>query len=128
MVPVTKKLTPFLTLKIVNTDKFKTERFCVTIDDKPDKILTPEARFVFSVLKRGCRKYPTQQALNIRLDELFSASVAPFFFAGGGKHKIGFCAELLGEEYVGDGVLEGTLELLFEMLWEPLFDDNGYFL
>jgi len=128
MVPNVKQITPFLTLKTVHTDKFKTERFSLTVLSKPDRRLTPISRFVFSVLKRGCKKYPTQQELNIRLDELYSATVAPFFFQGGGLQRIGFMAEMLGDGYAGEKVFEGTVDLIFEMLWSPLFDENGKFL
>ena len=128
MVLVTKQLTPFLTLKTVQTDKFKTERLSVTLNDSPDRRMTPIARFVFSVLKRGCKKYPSQRELNVRLDNLYSASVAPAFFVGAGEYKLGFCAEMLGEEYSEKGVFEGTLELLFDILWNPLKDENGNFL
>ena len=76
MVPVIKKLSPSLTLKTVQTDKFKTERISVTLEDKPDRRRTPVTRFVFSVLKRGCAEYPTKMALNKRLDELYSASIS----------------------------------------------------
>ena len=128
MIPNIKQLTPFLTLKTVNTDKFKTERFSVTIEIKPDKRLTPISRFVFSVLKRGCKKYQTQQELNIRLDELYSTTVTPFFFAGAGLHRIGFVAEMLGDEYTNENLFEGVAELLFELLWNPLLDENNQFL
>lgn len=128
MIPTVKQITPFLALKTVHTDKFKIERFSITVQLKPDRKLTPIARFVFSILKRGCKKYPTQRELNIRLDELYSATVSPFFFAGGGIHRIGFVAEMLGDGYTNENVLEGTAELLFEMLWNPLLDEKNQFL
>ena len=128
MVPKIKRITPFLTLKTVSTDKFKTERIAVTVEDVPHIRRTPIERFILSVLKRGCGNYPTQRALNIRCDELYSASVAPVFVAGGGKHKFGFSAEMLGDEFVEESVFENTLTLLFDMFWNPLLDENGKFL
>ena len=128
MIPNVKQVTPFLTLKTVHTDKFKTERFSVTLLNRPDRRLTPVSRFVFSILKRGCKNYPTQRELNIRLDELYSATISSFFFSGGGLHRIGFVAEMLGDEYVEENIFQGTVGLLFEMLWSPLLDENGLFL
>ena len=128
MTPNVKQISPSLTLRTVQTDKFKTERFSVTLQIKPHKRLTPISRFVFSILKRGCKKYQTQRELNIRLDELYSATVCSAFFAGGGLHKIGFVAEMLGDEYTDGNVFEGIADLLFNMLWEPLLDENGNFL
>lgn len=127
MIPNVKQLSPFLNLRTVCTHKFKTERLSVTMKIKPDKIQTPSAKFVFSVLKRGCKKYTSQRELNVRLDELYSASVVPIFFAGGGIQRIGFVAEMLGEKYTEKNVFEETVDLLFQMLWEPLLDENGQF-
>ena len=123
MIPDIKQLTPFLTLKTVNTDKFKTERLSVTIEIKPDKRLTPISRFVFSVLKRGCKKYQTLQELNIRLDELYSTTVTPFFFAGAGLHRIGFVAEMLGDEYTNENLCTITG---IEEIAEHLFVSESY--
>ena len=128
MVPKTKRITPFLTLKTVCTDKFKTERISVTIETLPHKRITPIEQFAFSVLKRGCESYPTQRALNIRCDELYSASVSPVFLPGGGKHRIGFAAEMLGDGFVDESVFEKTLALLFDVFWNPLLDENGQFI
>jgi hypothetical protein len=57
MIPTYKQLTPFLNLKTVQTDKFKTERFSVCLIIPPEERLMPVSRFVFHVLKRGCKKY-----------------------------------------------------------------------
>ena len=127
MIPVTKQISPFLTLKTVSTDKFKTERISITVEDIPDARRTPIERFVFSVLKRGCVSYPTQQKLNLRLDELYSASVSPFFLPGGARHKMGFCADMLADAYTGENIFEKTVELLFDMFWNPV-TENGSFL
>lgn len=127
MIPTYKQLTPFLNLKTVQTDKFKTERFSVCIIIPPEERLMPVSRFVFHVLKRGCKKYPTQRELNVRLDDLYSAAVSTRFWDGIGSCKIGFVAEMLGDEYTDGSVFDGTVELLFDMLWEPLLDEKGYF-
>ena len=130
MVPVIKKLSPSLTLKTVQTDKFKTERISVTLEDKPDRRRTPVTRFVFSVLKRGCAEYPTKMALNKRLDELYSSSLFPIISRGGDCCKFGFAAEMLGNEYASEDVniFDGTLDLLFKVFFEPLLDENRRFL
>lgn len=130
MIPLTKKLSPCLTLKTVCTDKFKTERISVVINDSPDARRMPVTKFVFSVLKCGCKQYPTKRELNKRLDELYSSAVFPIFSRGGGKVSVGFGAEMLGNEYASDDVkiFEGTLELLFKLLFEPVLDEKGNFL
>jgi len=128
MVPQTKIITPFLKLKTVCTDKFKTERISVTVETLPHIRQTPVERFVFSVLRRGCKNYPTQRSLSIRCDELYSAMVSPVFVAGGGKHRFGFSAEILSSEFVDKNIFEDTLELIFDIFWNPLLDENGKFL
>ena len=130
MKPITKTLSPCLTLKTVCTDKFKTERISVVIKDIPDERRMPLTKFVLAVLKSGCRDYPNKRALNIRLDELYSSAVFPIFSRGGGCFTAGFCADMLGDEYVGDcvNVFDGTLDLLFKLFFDPILDENGRFL
>jgi predicted Zn-dependent peptidase len=79
------------------------------------------------VLKRGSKRYPTQKDINIRLDELYSSSVSPFFRHGAIAHKMGFTAEMLATRYSDADTFSGSLELLFDMFWNPLLDENGYF-
>ena len=107
MIPLQKKLAPFLTMKTVQSDKFKTERFTLI------------SRFVFNVLMRGCKNYPTQRELNIRLDELYSATVSSMFFYGGGMYKIGFTAEMLGDEYTSENIFENVVDLVFDIFNRP---------
>ncbi len=130
MIPITKKLSPFLTLKAVTTDKFKTERFSLTVKTVPDKRLTPVTKFVFSVLKRGCEEYPTKKALNQKFDDLYSSAVYPIATKCGGCYRFGFSAEMLGNEYVLEdiNIFEETLDLLFKIFFKPLIDENGQFL
>ena len=127
MIPNYKQITPFLGLRTVRTDKFKTERLSVTFKIAPEERLMPISRFVLAVLKKGCKKYPTQRELNIRLDELYSATVSSYFWDGVGSCKVGLVAEMLGDEYTTGSVFDGVVELLFDVLWEPLLVDNGRF-
>ena len=127
MIPNYKQITPFLGLRTVRTDKFKTERLSVTFKIAPNERLMPISRFILAVLKKGCKKYPSQRELNIRLDELYSATVSAYFWDGVGSCKVGLVAEMLGDEYTDSGVFDGVVELLFDVLWNPLLDENGGF-
>ena len=128
MIPVTKQIFPFLTLKTIYTDKFKTERISITVENTPDARRLPIERFVFSVLKRGSANYPTQRELNIKLDELYSASIGSLYCRGGGNYKIGFTADMLSDDYIGEKIFDETIALLFDIFWNPVLDENGDFL
>lgn len=130
MIPVTQSLSPCVALKSVRTDKFKTERISVVLKTSADVRLTPVEKFVFSVLKCGCVRYPDKRLINIRLDELYSSAVFPMFSFDGENASIGFGAEMLGNEYASDDVdvFDGTVELIFDLLFDPVLDENGKFL
>lgn len=130
MIPIAKRLSPCVTLKAVCTDKFKTERVSVLLNTTSDERLTPVEKFAFSVLKCGCTKYPDKKLINIRLDELYSSAVFPMFSFDGENVSIGFGAEMLGNEFASADVdvFEGTLELIFNMLFEPVLNEKQMFL
>ena len=129
MYPNKKTLAPSISLSAFQTDKFKTETLSVSLVTPIDKERSPLSLLVLSILKRGCEKYTTQGALNLRLDELYAASVSVRSHRCGNANILGFAAEMLCREYT-DGktdILGGVLEVLSQILFYPLTDKKGYF-
>lgn len=128
MTPKTIQLSKRLTLDTVQTDKFKTEVLSVSLLNPVDAGRSPKSLLALSVLKRGTVGYPSQEALNIRLDELFAASLNLKSFRYGDTHVLGYSSEMLGQSYTpGTDVLEGVFEVIEQMLFYPLTDEKGLF-
>ncbi len=130
MYPKRMSLSESLVLSAIQTDKFKTETLSVSIVMPTDKQTSPASLLALSILKRGCQKFKTQGEINLRLDDLYATSISIKSQRLGNANVLGFSAEMLCEEYT-DGktdVFGGTLEVLNQMLFHPLIDEDGHFL
>ena len=80
------------------------------------------------VLKRGCEGYPTMQAVSQRLDALYGGELHAPVRRIGETQCIGLHAKVTGDRFTLDGsaVAAPTLELLFDLLLQPL-TENGAF-
>lgn len=129
MKPSIKQITPYLTLKVIKTDKFKCERISINFENKIDRRKMPLSLLAFSILKRGTEKYATLKELNKKLDELYATIISTNVQRLGKNYLLGFSAEMLGSEYVDKNtdILRESLEIIHEMLYRPLLMD-GFFL
>ena len=130
MYPKKIKISSGLSLNAVQTDKFKTETLSVSLVTPIDQKLSPMSLLVLSLIKRGCEKFPSQGEINLRLDELYATSISVRSNRMGDYNVLGFTAEMLCGMYT-DGktdILGGTLDVLTQLLFHPLTDQNGHFL
>ena len=87
------------------------------------------ASLLFSVLRRGCKSYPTLDALNRRLDSLYGTELSLRSYARGDRLVTGVVLELLDGAYRPEGdadLMEDALAVVRELLFCPLTDEEGY--
>ena len=117
-------------LRYYPTDTFKAGTLSLSVVLPIDPKDTPLTSLLLSVLLRGTKSYPTVSALNRRLDFLFGTELSIRNFYRGDCQVIGLCADMLEANYLPQGMqahdlLEGTLEVMREILFCPLTDENG---
>ncbi len=121
-----------LRLHSIYTDKFKMSRFSINFIVKSDKYYTPLYKLMLSVIMRGSKKYPTITDINRALDERYGAAVSYRCVRVGDKSVFKLSCKLLGEEYVFSGdktrILDEVVEILSDILFEPLTDEKGLLL
>lgn len=130
MIPQKKVISSSLTLDAIKTDKFKTETLFVGLAVPMSKELTPLYALTLSTLKRGTEKFPSQGDINRRLDELYATGVGIRLDRYGNVNLMGFSSEMLDVSYT-DGktdIFGGTLEVMIQMLFHPVLDENGLLL
>ncbi len=119
-------------LHTLHTDKFKMSRFSINFIMKSDKYYTPLYKLMLSVMMRGSERYPTITDINKALDERYGASVSYRCVRMGDKSVFKISCKLLGEEFVFNGdktrILEEVMEILSDILFHPVKDENGVFL
>lgn len=127
MIPKLIQVREGLSLRACQTEKFKAETVSVStaIPLSEDRYLTT---LLLAVLGRGCQRYPTLAEISRRLDYLWGAELSFRDYTLGDVHVVGLCADLVSADYLpagGETVLCEVLELLREILFHPLLDENG---
>ena len=116
-------------LCMIKTEKFKMSRLSISFITEADKTLSPMRKLMFSTIMRGSKKYPTVAIINRELDELYGSTVVYKRSTDGDRHIFTFVCEMLDEKYVykndNVNILGGTLEILKDILENPICDDDG---
>ncbi|MBQ1963243.1 MAG: insulinase family protein [Clostridia bacterium] len=115
-------------LRVCHTEKFKAGLLSLSaafpIRERDSWMLA----LLLAVLRRGSEKYPSLSAINRRLDCLYGTEISIRNFYRGDLQIIGFAAELLDDSYLPTGtesLMDGVLELLCQILFHPLLDEEG---
>lgn len=117
-----------LHVKVLPTTKFKTTtitlKFMAPLDSD-----TMTARSILSkILVRATKQWPSDKDFNRHLSHLYGAYVNSFVSKFKDKHVITISLELVNERYLKDQtpLFEKGLELLREMIYNPLISDNQF--
>ncbi|MDW8546591.1 EF-P 5-aminopentanol modification-associated protein YfmF [Staphylococcus pseudoxylosus] len=117
-----------LHVKVLPTTKFKTTtitlKYMAPLDSE-----TMTARSILSkVLVRATKQWPSDKDFNRHLSHLYGAYVNSFVSKFKDKHVITISLELVNERYLKDQtpLFEKGLELLKEMIYNPLISDNKF--
>lgn len=134
MIPIELRLSPKLTLRLCQTQKFKTEMLSISAVLPIEGQKPYMTSLLLSVLLRGTRSYPDISAINRRLDYLFGTELSVRNFYRGDAQVFGLCANVLGKEYLPDDTAERdtllgeVVEIMHEVFFSPVLDENGLLL
>lgn len=113
-------------LNVLPFDKFTTDLLSVYLITPLSPQTAAANALLAEVLQRGCRAYPDMTRLARRQDELYGATLGTSVRKMGDRQVIGLHAESVSQRYAmpGDRVLAETVELLGQLLTDPLLE-NG---
>ena len=117
-------------IDIYGTDRFKSESLSIYFRLPVNKDESIIRSLLLSVLKRGSEKYTTQKEINKKLDELYAAIITLENRKYDKEQLLGLNADIINNRYTEDGedLLTGTLDVMSQILFHPLFDkDTGWF-
>lgn len=120
------EILPGVFLRAMTSDKFKTGCFSVNLlrplcpDQAAQNALVP------SVLLRGTARYPNIAAITNRLDDLYGATIGTLVRKKGEVQMVGFYADFIEDCFVPEGVFVPVVELLGEVLCNPLLADGCF--
>ena len=131
MIPLELRLSQNLTLRLCQTEKFKTEMLSLSAVLPIEGQKPYMTSLLLSVLLRGTQSYPDISSLNRRLDYLFGTELSVRNFYRGDAQVFGLCANVLGKEYLPDDapereeLLGKVIKIMREVFFFPVLDENG---
>ena len=131
MIPLELRLSPTLSLRLCQTQKFKTEMLSLSALLPIEGQKPYMTSLLLSVLLRGTESYPDISAINRRLDYLYGTDLSVRNFYRGDAQVFGLCANVLGKEYLPAGAPERetllceVVEMMREVFFLPALDENG---
>ena len=131
MIPIELQIGKGLTLRMCQTEKFKTEMLSLSAvvpicEQKPYM-----TSLLLSVLLRGTESCPDISSINRRLDYLFGTELSVRNFYRGDAQVFGLCANILGKEYLPEDAPErqtllcDVVKIMREVFFSPALDENG---
>jgi predicted Zn-dependent peptidase len=117
-----------MNLHVLSTPKFKTTTIVFQLEQELNEDLVTKTALIPFVLKRGCEKYPTTQALRRYMDQLFGAVFLTDVGKKGEKQIIQVYLEIANEKYLSDKspLLQKGIEFLGDVIARPLLEGNGF--
>ena len=121
-------LAPQVTLRALQTDKFKTGCFSVNLLRPHCAQTAAEDALLPSVLLRGTEHYPEMGDISAHLDELYGATFGTLIRRKGEVKLLGFYADFIEDAFLpaGEKVLAPMVDFLREVLYRPR-TENGCF-
>ncbi len=114
-------LAPGVFLTAIRTGKFKSATLSATFLTPLERGRASANAAVPFILRRGCREWPTMEAVSARLDELYGGMLEPTVRSKGETQCLGLIGSFLDDPYTleGESVLEPAAGLLAQLLLEP---------
>lgn len=121
-------IAPGVTLRAMQTDKFKTACFSVNFLRTHRAETAAYDALLPSVLLRGSRQFPDMQQISVRLDELYGATFGTLVRRKGEIALTGFYADFIEDAFLpeGESIFCKMLGFLEDILWHPT-TENGVF-
>ncbi len=120
------KLSEGAGLTCVTTSKFKRSVVRLVLMLPLGAKDAAECSALFPVLRRGTQRLTDLRAIGIELDGLYGARIEPFSRKLGENLVTGFIADCIDERYAVCGLTSKLLELLSELLLNPVLRDGVF--
>lgn len=113
----------------VTEPKFKHNRMTLCLVTPLEKEKATVNALVPFVLRKGCKSCPDFTALNKKLAEMYGAILEADVGKHGNKQIIEITLLTADDKYAigGESMTETAAKLLWDIVFEPNFDENGFF-
>ena len=106
-------------LHLIKTKKFRSINIKILLKDEIRKNEITKRNLLTDYLVATTKKYPTRKKLNLKIQDLYSLYIGSFNNRIGNMLVTRFNMSLLNPKYTENGMLEESLDLLHEIIFEP---------
>ncbi|MGX4669294.1 EF-P 5-aminopentanol modification-associated protein YfmF [Cerasibacillus sp. JNUCC 74] len=112
----------------IPTKKYKTVTVVVKLKAPLQKKTITKRALLPYVLRQGTKRYPTKQEFQLKLDELYGASISLDGAKKGENHIISLRLEIANQKFLQDNppILTQGLNLLHDVLFDPNSDGTQF--
>lgn len=108
------------TLHTIKTDKFKLCHMELIFRNNVIKEDITKRNVLFDLLTEANKKYPTRRLLTLKLEDLYNSSIYSVTSKVGNAILTNVCLDFINPKYTDKNVLEETLKLPLDMVFNPL--------
>lgn len=114
-------------VEIINTEKFKTDYISVRFILPLEKEKASSRSLLAMMMSNRCAKYPTNKEMTNYLDMNYGINLSMNTYSLGGAHLIEVRTSGINDDYIDNDSFRKQFDLIEEVLFNPLFDENGLF-
>ena len=117
-----------LNVHTVQSKKFKTINIVAKFRAALNRKTITNRALLPYILRQGTKSYPNEQALQLKLDQLYGAVLSIDGAKKGDNHIISFRLEVANENYISDEstVIDEAITLLHEVIFHPHVDGDAF--
>lgn len=126
---VQKKIAPGVELLAVPAGRFKTNELAIHLAVPMEEQMAANYALAISAVSRKGKVYPDMRALHLQLDKLYGAAISVTANKSGGCQILKIGITTLDDRFALDDekIAEAGLELLMNLLFDPLLGEDGLF-
>ncbi len=113
-------------LHLIKTKKFRSINIKVLLKDEIKKEDITKRNILTDYLVATTKKYQTRKKLNLKIQDLYSLYIGSFNNRIGNMLVTRINMSLLNPKYTEEGMLEKSIELLHEIIFEPNTKNNRF--
>ncbi|MDD2504702.1 MAG: insulinase family protein [Bacilli bacterium] len=114
------------TLHTIKTDKFKLCHMEIIFRNNVVKEDITKRNILFDLLTESNKDFETKRSLTLRLEDLYNASLYSVTSKVGNAILTNVCLDFINPKYTEKKVLEETLKLPFDMIFNPLATNKEF--
>ena len=115
-------------LHLIKTNKFKTVNVRICFRDEIKKEDITIRNMLTNFMTYSTNTYKTKRDLVLKTQDLYAASIYTRCYRSGRYNMTNFYLSILNEKYTEKGMLEESLKLLSDVIFNPNFNDKDTYL